>query len=146
MVRIYSRDSRSPIPLNDDVSKKMSSIKAKNTQPELIVRRALRTAGYPGYRKYWDVEGRPDIAYPGRKIAIFINGCYWHRCPKCNLPLPKNNTEYWKNKFERNVTRDQKKRNLLEEDGWLVIVVWECEIKHSLDNVVRSIVASIETR
>ena len=83
---------------------------SKDTKPELRVRRMLREAGYPGYRLHWridDEEGkyvcRPDITYPGRKLAIFVHGCFWHRCPTCNLGLPKTNIDYWREKFERNV-------------------------------------------
>jgi DNA mismatch endonuclease (patch repair protein) len=84
----------------------MRSNKGKNTSPEISMRKALRDNGASGYRLHWKVPGKPDIAYPGRKIAIFVNGCFWHRCPRCDLPLPKSNTGFWTGKFERNVARD----------------------------------------
>lgn len=110
--------------------KAMVGNKCKNTKPELLVRRALREAGLPGYRLQWKkAPGRPDIAYPGRHIAIYIDGCFWHRCPYCNLPLPKSNTAYWRAKFERNVERDRRDTALALEQGWTVIRIWECELK-----------------
>ena len=110
------------------------------TGPEKAVRRMLREAGHPGYRLHWridDEEGRyicrPDIAYPGRMVAIFVHGCFWHRCPKCALGLPKSNVEYWTEKFERNVERDRKKEIELMELGWRGCTLWECGIDENLE-------------
>lgn len=124
----------------------MKSNKRKDTKPELIVRKALRDAGYPGYRLQWKVPGRPDICYPGRRVAIFINGCFWHRCPYCNLPMPKHNSEFWKEKFERNQERDRRDVAELESDGWTVITVWECEIKKDLSDVIQRIASVLDAR
>jgi len=108
----------------------MQANKGRDTKPELKVRRLLREAGHRGYRLQWKkAPGRPDIAFPGRKIAIFVNGCFWHRCPKCDLPLPKTNQDYWREKFRRNVERDQQHISELESLGWKVCVVWECELR-----------------
>lgn len=126
----YIRDGRAPIPKLETTSKVMSANVPKDTKPELVLRKYLRKIGISGYRLHWKkASGRPDIAYPGRKIAIFVNGCFWHRCPHCDLPLPKSNTDFWLKKFVRNKERDAKKIHNLEEDGWKVIVLWECEIK-----------------
>lgn len=136
----YIRDKRSPIPSSELASKVMSSIRAKNTKPEVIFRKLLWYNGIRGYRLHWKkVEGKPDIAFAGKKIAIFINGCYWHRCPKCDLPLPKSNTEFWKKKFERNVNRDKRKIFTLREIGWKVFVFWECEIKSDPELLIEKI-------
>lgn len=122
------------------VSKSMKSNKSKNTKPEVMLRKKLWSSGVKGYRLNWEnAPGRPDICFPGKKIAIFVNGCFWHRCPKCNLPLPKTNSEFWKNKFIRNVERDKLKIQRLKNDGWKVLVVWECDIKNNLDQVVDNI-------
>lgn len=111
-------------------NRSMQGNKRRDTKPELIVRGLLREIGHSGYRLQWKkVPGRPDIAYPGKKIAIFVNGCFWHRCPKCDLPLPKSNQDFWKAKFRRNIERDQRKINELEAQGWTVHVIWECELK-----------------
>ena len=108
----------------------MQANRSKNTSPELLVRKQLREAGLPGYRLHWKkAAGRPDICYPGRKVAVFVNGCYWHRCPHCALPLPKSNVAFWANKFARNQERDERNQRLLVEEGWTVLVVWECRLK-----------------
>ena len=123
----------------------MQANKSKNTKPELLVRRALRKAGLPGYRLHWKkCPGRPDICYPGRRVAIFVNGCFWHRCPHCNLPDPKSNKEFWQAKFARNRARDAQNHRDLVDRGWTVIVVWECALKKSrlqptIDQIVRQI-------
>lgn len=123
----------------------MKGNKGKGTKPELVMRKALRDAGYPGYRLNWKkVPGCPDICYPGRKIAIFVNGCFWHCCPYCNLPLPKHNADYWVPKLQRNVERDHEKIALLESQGWIVIIVWECEIKKNLGLATAKIVTVLE--
>jgi len=107
----------------------MQANRGKNTKPELALRRLLREAGYPGYRLHWKkAPGHPDIAYPGRKVAIFVNGCFWHRCPYCQLALPKSNQEYWEAKFAANIQRDSRKAAELRANGWTVMTVWECEL------------------
>ena len=125
--------------MSEGVSKSMRSNKGKDTCPELVLRRALREAGLSGYRLQWKVPGRPDIAYPGKKVAVFVNGCFWHRCPRCNLPLPKTHQDFWNAKFERNVERDSEKTALLERDGWTVITVWECDLKERLPQCIEEI-------
>ena len=108
----------------------MQANKSKNTKPELKVRAALRAAGLPGYRLHWKAApGKPDICYPGRKVAIFVNGCFWHRCPYCALSTPKTNVEFWTAKFARNRARDERDCELLARDGWTVVVIWECRLK-----------------
>lgn len=118
-----------PPATNANVRKCMQGNKRANTKPELVVRQRLREAGLTGYRLQWKAPGRPDVAWPGKRVAIFINGCFWHRCPRCNLPLPKSNVEYWVVKFQRNVERDERSLRELEEAGWTVHVLWECQLK-----------------
>ena len=115
--------------VTEAVHKSMQSNKRKDTRPELLMRARLREAGLTGYRLQWKVPGRPDIAWPGKKVALFVNGCFWHRCPHCNLPVPKSNVEYWVMKFDRNVERDAQNLADLEAAGWRVHVVWECQLK-----------------
>lgn len=130
-------DNRNPPPTNENVSKSMRSNKGKGTKPELIVRQMLRELGYPGYRLNWkNAPGHPDIAYPGRRIAIFVNGCFWHHCPRCDLPMPKSHSDFWRTKIERNVQRDKRKNRELVEAGWTVITIWECELKKERDWVI----------
>lgn len=129
----YLRDGRAPIPESAIVSKVMSSIGGKNTVPELKMRKALNQAGLIGYRLHWkNAPGRPDICYPGRKAAIFVHGCYWHRCPYCKPLLPKTHQDFWQAKFGRNVERDARKLRELRKDGWKALVIWECQIKKDL--------------
>lgn len=108
----------------------MRSNKGTNTKPEQVVRKILRKLGFPGYRLHWKkAKGRPDIAYPGRKVAIFVNGCFWHDCPHCKPAHPKTNTEFWETKLRDNVERDRRAVEALEAEGWTVVTVWECELK-----------------
>lgn len=136
------KEIKSPAPLNAATTKSMKGNVRKDTKPELMLRRMLREAGYPGYRLQWKVPGRPDICYPGRKVAIFVNGCFWHRCPICDLPLPKNNREYWEEKFRRNMEKDARDVRMLESEGWHVVTVWECELKKDPDAVMARILAT----
>jgi len=130
-MKTYKRDKRSPTPSSPLASKIMSRIKCKNTKPEMIVRKLLWAAGDRAYRLQYPVAGRPDIAFPRTKVAIFIHGCFWHRCPICQLQTPKSNPSFWQNKFEQNVKRDKSKISLLEKNGWKIVVLWECEIKNN---------------
>jgi DNA mismatch endonuclease (patch repair protein) len=130
MKKTYLRDGRAPIPKSEITSRVMSSIHARNTKPELTLRRALRAGGLSGYRLHWKkAPGRPDIAYPKKRIAIFVNGCFWHRCPICKPKLPRSNIEFWREKFKKNKARDKRKERELKKLGWQVLVIWECQLK-----------------
>ena len=136
----YLRDGRAPIPDKESTSKVMSANKAKDTKPEVFLRKALWQEGIRGYRLHpKDLPGRPDIAFGKNKVAVFINGCFWHRCPTCNLPTPRSNTAFWENKFNANINRDIKKVNALKEKGWTPITIWECQIKARLSDSVSQI-------
>lgn len=119
----------SPPASNYAVHKSMQGNKRANTKPELLVRERLRKAGLTGYRLQWKVPGHPDIAWPGKLVALEVRGCFWHRCPHCNPSTPKKNTEYWEAKFARNTERDAENVRKLEEMGWRVHVIWECQLK-----------------
>ncbi len=130
--RTYIRDGRAPVPLSEVTSKVMSANKDKNTKPELILRKELWRQGVRGYRLHWKkAPGRPDLAFPGNKVAVFVNGCYWHRCPYCALPLPKSNQKFWADKFNNNIRRDKKKVDQLQKTGWKVMTVWECQLQNN---------------
>lgn len=113
------------------IRKSMQGNKGRDTKPELKVRAMLRKMGYPGYRLQWKkAPGHPDIAYPGRKIAIFINGCFWHHHAGCKYATtPHTNVEFWETKFKNNIERDQRTTEALEAAGWTVITIWECQLK-----------------
>ena len=119
-----------PPATNEHVRKSMQGNKGKNTKPEMLVRARLRAAGLTGYRLQWKVPGRPDIAWPGKRVALFINGCFWHRHEGCPYATtPKSHVEYWVVKFDRNVERDERNLQALREAGWTVHVIWECQLK-----------------
>lgn len=147
MKKEYIRDGRAPIPESEITSKVMSAIRGKDTKPELALRKALRDVGIQGYRLHWKrAPGRPDIAYPRSKVAIFVHGCFWHRCPICDPPLPKSHTDFWIKKFERNKERDIEKVHALEAKGWKVFVFWECEIRKDAIGCAEKVKAFIDRR
>lgn len=142
--RKYIRDGRAPIPESEATSRVMSANKGKNTKPEMALRKALFRKK-PGYRLHWEkVPGRPDICYPGKKIAVFVNGCFWHRCPYCDPPMPKPNIEFWEKKFSNNTKRDKRKTEELEAIGWTVLFIWECQINDNVDLCVEKISSFIQ--
>lgn len=111
-------------------SRNMSHIKGKNTQPEMIVRHYLFSKGFRYRINDKRYPGHPDIVLPKYKVCVFVNGCFWHKHEDCQYFVwPKNNSEFWKNKIEGNANRDAKNYSLLEDLGWHVIVIWECELK-----------------
>lgn len=123
------RDSRSPVSSSDVASRVMSANRSKNTKPELFFRESLWACGFRGYRVHpKDVPGRPDLGFSKHKFAVFIHGCFWHRCPNCQLPLPKSNRAFWKEKFANNRARDRRKESEFKQLGWMIMTVWECEI------------------
>ena len=131
---------KSPPASSEAVRNTMLANRSTDTGPEKAVRRMLREAGRTGYRLHWRIDNadgryicRPDIAYPGKKVAIFVHGCFWHRCPRCALALPKSNVEYWSGKFERNVERDRMKEAALLNLGWKVHTIWECDVEGGLE-------------
>ena len=106
----------------------MSRIKSKDTTPELIVRSFLHKNGFRFRLHIKQMPGHPDIVLPKYKTVIEVRGCFWHRHPGCKqTTTPSSNTEFWKAKFKRNVERDQNNLLALQELGWNVVVVWECE-------------------
>ena len=110
-------------------SKNMSHIRSTNTKPEETVRKYLFSKGFRYRKNVRTLPGCPDVVLPKYKTVIFVNGCFWHKhnCPR--FVWPSSNREYWESKILRNAERDQKNQALLEELGWHVIVVWECELK-----------------
>jgi DNA mismatch endonuclease (patch repair protein) len=108
----------------------MRAVKGRDTTPELAVRAMLRTFA-PFYRLHRkDIPGNPDIAYIGRKRAIFVHGCFWHghQCAR-GARMPKANADYWRAKIAKNVARDAAHREKLAAQGWRALTIWECELK-----------------
>jgi DNA mismatch endonuclease (patch repair protein) len=108
----------------------MARVVAKNTRPELAVRRLLHGLGCRFRLHGRDLPGRPDVVLPKWRTVVLIHGCFWHRHEGCpNTRTPKSRTDFWTTKFDENVRRDQLAREKLESLGWRVVVIWECELK-----------------
>lgn len=116
-----SKESRSAL---------MSRIHGKNTKPELTVRKFLFSQGLRYRNNVKTLPGTPDIVLPRFKVAIFIHGCFWHGHSCRQGHLPSSNVDYWATKITQNRERDQRKINDLEQLGWTVIVIWQCEIRN----------------
>lgn len=118
----------------------MSGIKGKDTSPELAVRRMLHSMGLRFRLHRRDLPGTPDIAMPGRKIAVFVHGCFWHAHAGCKLAkLPATRQEFWERKLLANVERDRRSVENLSELGWRVLCIWECALRdrHAADVLPR---------
>ena len=121
-----SHRRRTPAPLNDGVSAQMQRMPRASTGPEILIRRELHRRGLRFRINHPRLPGRPDIAFTAARIAVFIDGCFWHSCPEHGV-LPRNNRDWWRAKLERNVQRDREKDAQLELIGWTVMHVWEHE-------------------
>ena len=114
----------------------MSAIRSKGMKPEMTVRRLLHAMGYRYRLHRTDLPGKPDLVFPGRHKVILVHGCFWHQHanPRCQIARrPKSNRDYWLPKLERNVARDAENVARLQELGWDVLVIWECEIRAGSD-------------
>ena len=110
----------------------MSGIGGKNTKPELLVRKALFAAGFRFRLHRKDLPGHPDVVLPGRRVVVFVHGCFWHAhqgCPYAKTPATRR--EFWEVKLAANVERDRRTREALLSAGWRVLVVWECATRSS---------------
>jgi len=118
-------DNRTP----ESRSALMARIGGKNTAPELVVRRLLHSLGYRFRLHRRDLPGTPDVVFPSRRKAIFVNGCFWH-AHGCRIGQPpKSKPEFWKPKLERNRARDNRNRADLRAMGWTVLTVWQCQAR-----------------
>jgi DNA mismatch endonuclease (patch repair protein) len=111
-------------------SRMMSGIRGKDTKPELVVRKALFAAGFRFRLHRRDLPGAPDVVMAGRRVAVFVHGCFWHRHKGCRLAaVPATRPEFWKAKLDGNAARDIKNIGSLRALGWRVLVVWECALR-----------------
>lgn len=116
-----------PTPFRSSLMKK---VRQRDTRPEIVVRRTAHTLGYRFRLHRRDLPGSPDLVFPRHTVAVFVHGCFWHRHPGCRYAsTPKNNSEFWNDKFRRNVERDARKESELRDLGWRVLVIWECETR-----------------
>ncbi len=123
----------------------MSRIRSKNTIPEITLRKRLYSASLRGYRLHYKVLGRPDIAYPKKKVAVFVDGCFWHKCPKC-FTTPSSNKQFWLKKIGNNVRRDRRTDRVLTAMGWRVLRFYEHEVKNNLNGCYQLINMTIKKR
>ena len=123
----------------------MSHIRSTNSKPEEIVRKYLFAEGFRYRKNVKDLPGCPDIVLPKYKTVIFVNGCFWHKhdCPR--FVWPSSNEQYWVPKITGNLERDLKNHQLLKEQGWKVIIVWECELKKNVvDETIGKLIAELK--
>ena len=122
----------------------MSRIRSKDTKPEIKIRKFLFSRGIRGYRLS-GLPGKPDIIYTKYNIAIFIDGCFWHKCPRC-FREPQTNREFWIKKINGNVERDKEVNKILEEKGWKVLRFWEHEVNEDIERCYNIIVDELKKR
>lgn len=128
-------------------SKNMSHIRSTETKPEVAVRKYLFSHGFRYRKNVRKMPGCPDIVLPKYRTVIFVNGCFWHKhdCPR--FVWPSSNVEYWRKKIERNVERDTMNYRHLENAGWNVLVVWECQLKKKIfQNTMDNLMAEIKKK
>ena len=111
-------------------SENMRKIRSKDTRPELRVRQYLHSAGLRYVLHKRGLPGQPNLVFPSRRVCVFVQGCFWHGCPRCidGTRAVKSNTAYWQNKVRRNKERDIQNLEALTDKGWRVISIWECEV------------------
>lgn len=121
-------------------SENMSRIRSKDTSIELIVRKKLWSLGFRYRKNYKKIIGCPDICFVSKKVAVFLDSEFWHgKTYQETGKLPSTNTEYWKNKIEKNILRDKKVNKELEQNGWTVIRLWEKDIRADLETCIKAI-------
>lgn len=125
-------------------SRNMAAIRSKgNKSTEVALRFRMVRAGIRGWRTHArDLPGRPDFVFDALKLAVFVDGCYWHGCPKCGH-IPSQNRPYWSRKIEGNQTRDKRVRARLRRQGWSVIRIWEHEIKYAPQKALKRLARKI---
>lgn len=112
-------------------SRTMRAVKSKDTGPELAVRRFLHAAGLRYRLHDRRLPGVPDLVFPGRRVVLFVHGCFWHQHPGCSSSArPQSRTDYWTQKLDGNIARDVRHHAALSAAGWTVLVIWECETRH----------------
>jgi len=117
----------------------MSRVVSRGTKPEKCVTQALRAAGLRFYTHRRSLPGNPDIVFPKRRLAVFVNGCFWHwhGCVRCRMP--SSNQRYWRKKIAKNVERDKKHRVALHQLGWRYMTIWECDLGKGISRCLRVI-------
>jgi DNA mismatch endonuclease (patch repair protein) len=121
-------------------SEAMSKIRSRDTKPEWILRCGLHRLGFRYRIKNSQLPGQPDLIFPKFRAAVFVHGCYWHRHPGCkDASIPKTNVNFWTRKFAENVERDRRMKQKLENRGWRIMVVWECELSRQTVETIQRV-------
>jgi DNA mismatch endonuclease (patch repair protein) len=128
---LYPKETRSYV---------MSRIRKRDTKPELLLRRALHALGVRGWRLRAKLPGTPDLVITRARLAVFVDGCFWHACPRCAIPSPKSNRRYWGPKISRNVMRDARVTLELRALGWRTLRVWEHDVMRDPERCARKVV------
>ncbi|MBZ9770352.1 DNA mismatch endonuclease Vsr [Mesorhizobium sp. CA6] len=124
----------------------MSRVRSKDTTPEMVVRKLVHRLGYRFRLHSCSLPGKPDLVFPSRKKIIFVHGCFWHRHLGCaKATVPKSHTDFWQEKFDKNVRRDQHLVTELSAQGWEIMVVWQCETNDG-DSLRAKLVRFLEGR
>ena len=125
----------------------MSRIKSKNTSIEVRVRKHLFANGFRYRNNVKNLPGKPDIVLKKYKTVIFIHGCFWHRHENCkDATTPKTRTEFWNEKFQKNIDNDRKNAELLSKAGWHIITIWECEINKYFDETMCRVINDLKSQ
>ena len=120
-------------------SEMMSGIKGKNTKPEIAFRKILHSRGFRFRLHNKDLPGKPDLVLSRYKAVIFIHGCFWHGHESCRLfRIPKSRSEFWGEKITGNIARDKSQLVLLQDNGWRILIVWECSVKGKPHLVIKA--------
>lgn len=129
----------------DQRSWTMSRVKGKDTKIEIQVRKYLFSKGFRFRKNDKRYPGKPDVVLPKYKTVIFVNGCFWHQHPNCSRSkLPVANAEYWKSKLEKNVLNDRIHEKQLQQMGWAVVNLWECELKKDFTGVMDAVIKEMQ--
>ena len=138
---------RDTLQVSEPTVKSMRANRATDTKPEIRLRQALWDAGLRGYRKnVRRLPGVPDVVFGPSRVCVFLHGCFWHGCERCSRNLkPRKNAAYWQTKIARNRERDRRNEEALTADGWLVLTIWECELKEGLVSFVESVGKVVES-
>lgn len=137
MVDVFNREKRSEV---------MSRVRSKDTGIEVVLRKLLYARGIRGYRvNYKKIPGSPDIAFTKFKLAVFVDGCFWHGCPLC-YSRPSTNSEFWARKLEENRNRDILVDERLQKMGWQVLRLWEHEVEKNIEDCVSRITGLLKRK
>ena len=121
----------------------MTRIKSKNTGPELVLRKLLSKNKVRGYRIHSKIFGKPDLVFTKNRLVVFIDGCFWHKCPLCFVK-PASRVEFWKEKITGNLKRDKEVNKFLLKNNWKVLRIWEHELKKNPEKAYQKVIKQLK--